>query len=73
MPQGYLASGDANPRRYNKIIKDTPHKVKIVDDTLLYDSSIERAFPHTFDFLFQCAKNGIVLNTDKFQFYQNVV
>ena len=62
MPQGYLASGDAYTFRYDEIIKDIPHKVKIVDDTLLYDSSIEGAFYHTFDFLFQCAKNGIVLN-----------
>ena len=73
MPQGYLASGDAYTHRYNEIIKDTPDKVKIVDDTLLYDSSIEGSFYHTFDFLLQCAKNRIVLNTDKFQFFQDVV
>ena len=40
--------------------------MKIVDNTLLYDSSIEGAFYHTFDFLLQFAKNGIVVNTDKF-------
>ena len=73
MPQGYLASGDAYTRRYDKIIKDTLRKLKIVDDTLLYDSSIERAFYHTFDFLLQCARNKVVLNTDKFQFCQDVV
>ena len=49
MLQGYLASGDAYTHRYNEIIKDTPCKVKIVDDTLLYDSSIEGAFYHTFN------------------------
>ena len=47
--------------------------MKIVDDTLLSDSSIEGAFYHTFDFLLQCAKNGIVHNTNKFQFYRDVV
>lgn len=31
------------------------------------------AFYHTFDFVLHCAKNGIVLNRDKFQFCQDVV
>ena len=45
MPQSYLASGDAYTCGYDEIIKDIPGKVKIVDDTLLYDSSsIEVAF-----------------------------
>ena len=72
MPQGYLASGDAYTRRYDELIKDVPRKVKIVDDTLLYDSNIEGAFFHT-DFLLHCAKNGIVLNREKFQFFQDTV
>ena len=41
MAQGYLASGDAYTRRYDAIIKDIPHKVKIIDNTLLYDSKID--------------------------------
>ena len=57
MPQGYLASGDTYTCRYDEIIKDTPCKVKIVDNTLLYDSCIEGAFYYTFDFLLQCARN----------------
>ena len=73
MPQGYLASGDAYTRRYDEIIKNIPRKVKIVDDTLLYDASIEESFYHSFDFLLHCAKNGIVLNKDKFQFCQDTV
>ena len=44
MPQGYVLSGDAYTCRYDEIIKDIPCKVKIGDNTLLYDSSIERAF-----------------------------
>ena len=59
MPQDYLASGDAYTRRYDEVIKDVPRKVKIVDDTLLYESNIEGAFFHTFDFLLHCTKNGI--------------
>ena len=54
MPQGYLASGDAYTRRYDEIIKDIPRKVKIVDDALLYDTNIEEAFFHTFDYLYHC-------------------
>ena len=57
MPQGYLASGDTYTYRYDEIIKDTLCKVKIVDNTLLYDSNIEGALYHTFDFLLQCAKH----------------
>ena len=73
MPQGSLASGDAYTRRYDEVIKDIPRKVKIMDDTMLYDPSIEESFYHTFDFLLHCAKNGIVLNRDKFQFCQDTV
>ena len=73
MPQSYLASGGAYTWRYDEIIKDIPHKVKIVDDTLLYDPSIEGSSYHTFDFLSHCAKNGIVFNKDKFQFCQDTV
>ena len=73
MPQGYLASGDTYTRRYNEVIKDVPRKVKIVDNTLLYNSNIEGAFFHTFDFLLHCAKNGIVLNREIFQFCQDTV
>ena len=39
MPQGYVASGDAYTRRYNEMIKDIPRKIKVVDDTLLYDQA----------------------------------
>ena len=73
MPQGYLASGDAYTRRYDEIIKEVPRKVKIVDDALLYDMSIEDAFFHTFDYLHHCYQNGIVFNIAKFQFCMDTV
>ena len=72
MPQGYLASGDAYTRRYDEIIKNVPRKIKIVDDTLLFDKNIEDAFYHTLDYLLLCEKNGIVLNWE-IQFCQDVV
>ena len=73
MPQGYLASGDAYTRRYDEVIKDIARKIKLVDDTLLYDTDIKEAFYHTFDFLMRCAQNGIVLSKDKFQFCKDTV
>ena len=73
MLQGYLASGDAYTQRYDEIIKDIPCKVKIIDDTLLYDSNIKEAFYHIFDFPLYWAKNGIVQKMVKFQFCQDVV
>ena len=70
MPQGFIAAGDAYTSRYDQIISDVPRKVKIVDDVLLYDSNIETAFYHTFDFLCLAYQNGVVLNITKFQFCQ---
>ena len=73
MPQVYLLSGDAYTHRYDEIIKDIARKIKLVDDTLLYDTDIKEAFYHTFDFLTTCAQNGIVLSQDKFQFCKDTV
>ena len=73
MPQGYLASGDAYTRRYDKIIKNVPRKIKIVDGILLFDKNIEDAFYHNLDYLLLREKNEIVLNREKFQFCQNIV
>ena len=73
IPQGFLASGDIYTRRYDEIIQDFPRKVKIVDDTLLYDDDVESAFFHTFDYLTLCAQNGIVFNESKFQFCRDEV
>ena len=73
MLQGFLAAGDAYTHRYDEIIKNIPRNVKCVDDTLLYDSSIEEPFNHTWDFLTLCAEKGIVINADKFQFCRDTV
>ena len=73
MPQGYLASGDAYTRRYDEITKDVKRKVKIVDDTLLYDPTIEEAFDSAWDYLVLCANNGIFLNDSKFKFCRETV
>ena len=68
LPQGYLASGDVHTRQFDELVKDVCQKIKIVDDTLLYDHSIEEVFYHVWDFLQLCADNGIVINASKFKF-----
>ena len=44
LPQGFLGASNLYTRQYDQIIKDIDHKVRCVDDTLLYDPSIEEAF-----------------------------
>ena len=67
-PQGYAATGDGYTRRFNEIVMDIQRKVQCVDDSCLWDASIEEAFHHAVDWLDTCASNGIVLNPDKFVF-----
>ena len=71
MPQGYLASGNIYTWAYDVVIKDIPHKVKIVDDALCFDHIIEDVFYHVIKYLSHCAKNEIILNRDEFQFCQD--
>ena len=73
MPQGYLAAGDAYTRRFDEILSTLPRKVKVVDDCLLYDETIEQSFYHAWDFLEICAQHGITINIDKFQFCQDSI
>ena len=51
MFEGYMSSGDAYTRRYDEVIMDIDWKIKLVDDTLLYDTDIKATLYHTFDFL----------------------
>ena len=73
VPQGFFAAGDAYTRRYDEIIDGVERKVKIVDDTLLYDNSIEQAFYHVWDYLTLCTNNSVVANAKKFKFRQDTV
>ena len=73
LPQGFKASGDAYTHRFDRLIDGVERKVKVVDDTLLYDTSIEEHFYHVWEFLTILANNGIVANIDKFQFCQETV
>ena len=68
LPAGLIDSGDKYTSRYDSVIKDVPRKVKCVDDTLLFDYTIEEAFRHTYDYLSLCASRGITINASKFEF-----
>ena len=41
---------------------------RVIDDTLLYEENIEKAFHQVAAYLTLVGKNGIILNPDKFQF-----
>ena len=71
-PQGFHASGDAYTRRFDDITQKFKRVARCVDDSLLWDTSIEEAFWHTFDYLKHCADNGIVFNEEKFVFAEEV-
>ena len=67
-PQGYHASGDAYTRRFDDITTNFDRVSRCVDDSLLWDDSIEDAFWHTFEYLKHCTNNGIIFNQEKFVF-----
>ena len=72
-PQGFLASGDGYARRFDEIIVDVERKTKCVDDTLMWDSDLEKHWWRMLDFLELLGNNGIILNKKKFQFSRKVV
>ena len=67
-PMGHCAAGDAYTKRFDDAIIDLPRKYKCIDDTLLYDTGVEEAFWHVYDFLEVCAKAGVTLKPEKFRF-----
>ena len=66
--QGFLTSISAYNRRYELTKPLASCKAKVVDDTLLYDTNIEDAFFHVWNYLTLCTKNGIAITEPKFQF-----
>ena len=72
-PQGFLASGDGYNQRYDEVIAEVKEKVRCVDDTCLWTNSVSESFLQACKYLDICAKNGIVLNSKKFQFCQREV
>ena len=73
LPQGFVAAGDAYTRRFDEIVNDFPNKTKCIDDTCMWETSIEKAFFQTCQWINLCGQNGIILNIDKFQFAKDIV
>ena len=67
-PQGFFNSGDKFDASYGEVLKDVERIVRMKDDAMLYDFSVEEHFWHIWNFLYLCATSGIVLNEKKFQF-----
>ena len=65
-PQGFEASGDAYNQRFDAIISDFKNKVKCVDDTCMWEDSIEAAFFQACAWFDLFARNGITLNPKSF-------
>ena len=72
-PQGFHASGDAYTRRFDDITSGFERVSRIIDDSLLWDNTIEDAFWHTFDYIHHCCSNGVVFNQEKFRFAEKEV
>ena len=72
-PQGYLASGDGYTHRDYLISQHIGNKITLVDDSLLYDPETETNFYAVCKFLQTYGEAGLVFNSEKFQFAQDVV
>ena len=72
-PQGLKSSGDGFTDRMDRLFQDTERSRRCVDDTLIYDDTIEQQFHRSCEFLDRCASNGIILNPKKFQFAEKEV
>jgi len=72
-PQGYISSGDGYTRRFDEIASDFPNKIKVVDDSLLWSDTVGESFHQTAQWLDLCARNGIILNPEKFTFGADTV
>jgi hypothetical protein len=72
-PQGSHVAGDGYTKAYDDFTIDFPRRTKCIDDSLLWDDTIEKSFWHTMDYISLCAKNGVVFNPKKFHFAQDEI
>ena len=67
-PQGLISAGDGYTHRKAEIMADFQNVKNCVDDSLLYDDTIESNFYRVCAFLEQGARGGCTFNPKKFQF-----
>ena len=72
-PQGLKSARDAYTDRMDRLTADTLRQRSCINDTLLYNSSIQAAFFRAGDFLDLCGNYGVILNSTKFQFAESEV
>jgi hypothetical protein len=72
-PQGYLPSGDGFSQCDSVTSKDIKNKVTLVDDNLVWDTTLADNFKSVCKLLEIYGKEGLVMNSDKFQFGQDTV
>ena len=67
-PQGLISAGDGYTQRMDLITEGTKDFEHCVDDTILWDNSIEQNFFRVCEFISKCAAAGCIFNPKKFQF-----
>ena len=67
-PQGLLSAGDGYTQRMGLITKDLTNFESCVDDSIIWDDSIEENFNRVCNFIKTCASAGCIFNPSKFQF-----
>ena len=72
-PQGFLASGDAYTKRFDDITEGIENKTRCVDDSLLWEDTVEGSFWSTVRYIDLCARGGVVFNPKKFVFCRDEV
>ncbi len=72
-PQGFISSGDGYNRRFDDLTAHINRMERCVDDTLIHDVDLEEHWWRAINFIELCARAGIVLNPEKFQFAQSTV
>ena len=73
MPQGFISAGDGYTQRLDHIVNGTPNYDHRVEESILWDDSIEANFYSVCAFLEKCAKAGCIFNPSKFQFAKEEV
>ena len=73
VPQGLISAGDAYTQRKAEIMAGITDQETCVDDTILFNDSIEQNFFKVCEFLTTGANGGCTFNPHKFQFAQDEV
>ena len=68
VPQGYIASGDGFCHRFDEVTRKLTNFKRCVDDSCVYENTIEELFYNTCKYLSTMGAAGIIMNPDKFHF-----